>query len=55
MRERAKLLQNSADSSWLSVLENKMAERAVSVAAARIDSIETIQKDYTQQYTHDQP
>jgi DNA replication and repair protein RecF len=43
MRERAKLLQNRGDASWLGVLENKLAERAVSIAAARIDAIETIQ------------
>jgi DNA replication and repair protein RecF len=44
MRERAKILQyNSYDGSWVSVLENKMAERAVSIAAARLDTIEHIQ------------
>jgi len=42
MRERAKLLQNNGDRSWLAVLENKMAERSVSIAAARIDTINAI-------------
>ncbi len=43
MRERAKILQQNNDAAWLSVLENKMAERAVSIAAARLDTIEHIQ------------
>ena len=44
MRERAKILQqDNYDSSWISVLESKMAERAVSIAAARVDTIEHIQ------------
>lgn len=44
MRERAKIIQQSSyDPSWVSVLENKMAERAVSIAAARIDTVEHIQ------------
>ncbi|MCE3233180.1 MAG: recF, partial [Rickettsiaceae bacterium] len=43
MRERAKLLQKNGDGQWLSVLENKLAERVVAIAAARIDAVETIQ------------
>lgn len=43
VRERAKILQQNNDTAWLSVLENKMAERAVSIAAARLDTIEHIQ------------
>jgi DNA replication and repair protein RecF len=51
MRERAKLLQNKGDASWLSVLENKLAERAVSIAAARIDTVETIKTAIIQSNT----
>jgi len=44
MRERAKIIQQpSYDPSWVSVLEEKMAQRAVSIAAARIDTVEHIQ------------
>ncbi|MDA0782602.1 MAG: DNA replication/repair protein RecF [Rickettsiales bacterium] len=44
MRERAKIIrQPSYDPSWVSVLEEKMAQRAVSIAAARIDTVEHIQ------------
>ncbi len=44
MRERARLLKERRDPSWISVLENKMAEQAVAIAAARIDTISFIQK-----------
>lgn len=44
MRERAKLLQQPhADSHWLSVLEQTMAEQAVAIAAARLSAVEAIQ------------
>lgn len=42
-RERAKLLQNNGDPRWISILEEKMAERAVSIAIARLDAIHSIQ------------
>jgi DNA replication and repair protein RecF len=51
MRERAKLLQQNGDANWLGVLENKLAERAISIAAARIDTIETIQAAIMQSTT----
>ena len=44
MRERMKLLQNQGDKSWISVLENKLAEKSIAIALARIDAIEIIQK-----------
>jgi DNA replication and repair protein RecF len=51
MRERAKLLQKNGDASWVGILENKLAERAISIAAARIDTIETIQSVIMQSNT----
>ena len=51
MRERAKLLQENADLAWIDVLESKMAERSVSIAAARIDAIEIIQSAMMQSQT----
>ncbi len=43
MRERAKLLQDNGDKSWLAVLEAKMAEKAVAIAIARNDAVSIIQ------------
>ncbi len=43
VRERAKLLQENGDASWISVLETKMAEKAVAIAVARVDAINIIQ------------
>jgi len=43
MRERAKLLQENCDKSWLAVLESKMAEKSVAIAIARVDAINIIQ------------
>jgi len=43
MRERAKLLQDNADPLWLALTEAKMAERAVAIAAARIEGMLLIQ------------
>lgn len=51
VRERAKLLQKNGDASWIGVLENKLAERAISIAAARIDTVETIQSAIMQSNT----
>lgn len=52
MRERAKLLQNNGDINWILVLESKMAERAVAIAAARLDAVEIIQKAINIAPTH---
>ncbi len=43
MRERAKLLQLNKDPLWLTTLENKMAEKSIAIAAARIDTLNFIQ------------
>lgn len=43
MRERARLLQENGDASWISVLEAKMAEKSVAIAIARVDAINIIQ------------
>jgi DNA replication and repair protein RecF len=43
VRERAKLLQENYDHIWLSALEDKIAQKAVSIAAARIDTMSIIQ------------
>lgn len=52
MRERAKLLQTRPDPQWLSVLESKMAERAVAIAAARLDALSFIQQAIDSAPTH---
>lgn len=45
MRERAKLLQQPRkDEGWLKTLEQKMAESAVSIAAARLEAVEVLQQ-----------
>lgn len=44
MRERAKLLQHQADPTWLNLVETKMAERGVAIAAARIEALSLIQQ-----------
>ncbi|MDB2415497.1 DNA replication/repair protein RecF, partial [Rickettsiales bacterium] len=44
MRERMKLLQQNGDAAWLSILEKKMAEKAVAIAAARLDAVDVISK-----------
>lgn len=43
MRERARLLQENGDPSWISVLEAKMAEKSVAIAIARVDAMHIIQ------------
>ena len=43
MRERARLLQENCDKSWLDVLEEKMAEKSVAIAIARVDAVNIIQ------------
>ena len=44
-RERARLLREGrADESWLGALERNMAERAVAIAAARLDLIERLKR-----------
>jgi DNA replication and repair protein RecF len=44
MRERNMLLsQDHYDASWLSVLEQQMAEQAIAIAAARLAAIDTLQ------------
>ena len=45
MRERARVLQSpaSSDRAWLAVLERRMAEAAVAVAAARLDLVKHLQ------------
>lgn len=48
MRERAKLLQQSFDPFWVKSLEKKMAESAIAIAAARIDTINMIQQTILQ-------
>ena len=54
MRERAKLLQEKGriDLVWLSMIEAKMAERAVAIAAARIDALLLIQQSIDAAPTH---
>lgn len=44
MRERAKLLQQRTDPFWLASVEKKMAETAIAIAAARIDTLGMIQQ-----------
>jgi len=51
MRERAKLLQSGGDKHWLSVLESKMSEKSVAIAAARIETIQIIQSSINQSKT----
>lgn len=48
MRERAKLLAQNGDSGWISILESKMAEKSISVTAARMESIDIIQQSIMQ-------
>jgi len=49
MRERNRLLANgNADSSWLSALENTMAEKAASIAAARLITVQHINHAVTE-------
>jgi DNA replication and repair protein RecF len=43
MRERARLLQMQGDPHWLSTLERSMAEQAVAIAHARLDTLSMIQ------------
>ena len=44
-RERARLLREGrADDTWLGALERNMAERAVAIAAARIDLVERLKR-----------
>jgi DNA replication and repair protein RecF len=52
MRERAKLLQTRPDPAWLSALESKMAERAIAIAAARMDALSFIQQAINAAPTH---
>jgi DNA replication and repair protein RecF len=42
MRERAKLLQMRGDSTWITTLEKKMAERAVAIVIARMEAVEML-------------
>ncbi|MCH2036978.1 MAG: DNA replication/repair protein RecF [Rickettsiales bacterium] len=43
MRERAKLLQQHADTHWIGIIEQNMAELSIAIAAARNDAITHIQ------------
>lgn len=43
VRERMRLLQDFSDPNWLNVVERKMAERAVAIAAARLEMVERLQ------------
>ena len=43
MRQRARLLQEGGDPTWLEGLEAQMAETAVAIAAARLDFIQRLQ------------
>lgn len=52
LRERSKLLQHNRDPVWLSLLESKMAERAVAIAAARNDTIAIVQESIQQAPTY---
>ncbi len=45
MRQRAKLLQEYADPLWIKILEDKMAQKAIAIAAARIETIQLITQD----------
>lgn len=44
VKERNRLLQEKPDQNWLTVLESKIAEKAISIAVARVDAIEIIQR-----------
>lgn len=42
VRERARLLQNGGDAAWVAVLEHKMAEKSIAVAAARLETVDIL-------------
>lgn len=48
MRERMRLLQQGGDSYWISTLEQRMSEAAVTVAAARNETVTFLQHSITQ-------
>lgn len=48
MRERAKLLQKNSDPAWISVLEQKMAEKSISIAVARREAVNMIEQAIAQ-------